>query len=432
MKNLGYVPWLTCAVFMFGAANSAAASREEVAQICTAHKIAGGLIVHIGCGDGRATASLRPGKSFQVHGLDTDAAKIQIARRQLQKLGLYGDVSVNAFDGEQLPYADNMVNLIVTSGGECSVAKNELLRVLVPGGVAMFDGRTITKPWPDDIDHWTHFLHDASGNAVSADRRVAPPRHLQWDGGPRWSRSHETDMSITAAVSANGRIFHTLDGGPIGIHETPLATRRFPDKCFLVARDAFNGIVLWKRPMPGWGSAAWDDSRWKWGKGDQLWSSPLTLPRRLVASGDRVYVTLGYRTFVSELDAVSGKTLRQFKETDATEEMVLSEGILVLRLREKQKGDAIMALDVDSGRVLWKKPAGTVADLTLAVSAARVCFSGAGRLVALDLSTGRELWTTDVARPSKLRTAAGTLVLHDDVVLFAGSGSVHAYAAADG
>ena len=146
MTKPRYSWWLTCAVLVFAAASSNAASGEEVAEICASHKIAGGLIVHIGCGDGRA----------------------------------------------------------------------------------------ITKPWPDDIDHWTHFLHDSSGNAVSTDRRrVAPPRHLQWDGGPRWSRSHETDMSITALVSAAGRIFHTLDEGPIGIHETPLASRRFPDRCSL-------------------------------------------------------------------------------------------------------------------------------------------------------------------------------------------------------
>jgi len=432
MKKLIPTRWLTCAVLMLAASGSEAASGVQVAEICREHKIAGGLIVHLGCGDGRETASLRPGESFQVHGLDTDAAKIRQARAHLQTLGVYGDVSVDTFDGSELPYANNMVNVLIAGNNEHRVAREELLRVLVPGGVAIVDGRTITKPWPDDVDHWTHFLHDSSGNAVSTDRRVAPPRHLQWDGGPRWCRSHETDMSVTAVVSANGRIFHTLDEGPIGIHETPLQTRRFPDRCSLVARDAFNGVVLWKRSMPGWGSAAWDDSRWKWGKGDQLWSAPLTLPRRLVAVGDRVYVTLGFRACVSELDALSGKTLREFQEAGHAEEILLSEGVLVLRVREEPKGDAIVAIDVDSGRIMWKKQVGAVADLTLAVSAGRVCFNTAGQVVALDLETGRELWKADLAGRSRRGTAAGTLVMHDDVVLSTASGAVRAFSATDG
>jgi hypothetical protein len=285
----------------------------------------GGLIVHLGCGDGRLTAALGAADQAVVQGLDSDPALVAEAREHIRLLGRYGRVSVGAFDGKQLPYADNLVNLVVVSDGGSQVSDEEIQRVLCPGGVAWYESEIerrkaegqapdagtgwhkAVKPWPEELDQWTHFLYDASGNAVSRDRRVGPPQRLQWDGGPRWSRSHETDMSLTAAVTSGGRIFHTLDEGPIGVHETPRERRRLPDKCSLVARDAFNGIELWKRPLPDWGSAAWDNARWRWGINDQLWSSPLTLPRRLVADGDRVYVTLGFRAGVSELDAATGK-----------------------------------------------------------------------------------------------------------------------------
>jgi hypothetical protein len=246
-------------------------------------------------------------------------------------------------------------------------------------------GRQVVKPWPEQLDHWTHFLYDASGNAVSRDRQVAPAQRLQWDSGPRWSRSHETDMSLTAAVVAGGRIFYTLDEGPIGVHETPRQRRRLPDKSSLVARDAFNGIELWKRPLPDWGSAAWDTARWRWGIDDQLWSSPLTLPRRLVAHGDRVYVTLGFRAGVSELDAATGETLREFPETLAAEEIVVSQSTLVARVRPAStaaEGESIVAVEIGSGQVLWRKPVPAVADLTLAVHDGRVCFHDTDRLVA--------------------------------------------------
>ena len=40
--------------------------------------------------------------------------------------------------------------------------------------------------------------------------------------------------------------------------------------------------------------------------------NPANLPRRLVASKDRVYMTLGYRAPISELDAATGETLTTF------------------------------------------------------------------------------------------------------------------------
>ncbi len=411
------------------------ADADAALGILTASQFQGGLIVHLGCGDGEFSAALSSGGDALVHGIDANAENVERARARIRSLGLYSKTSIGQFDGEHLPYADNLVNLLVaTDRGKVSGA--EMMRVLRPGGVAYVraDGRwqRADKPWPQEIDDWTHFLYGAGGNAVSADRRVTPPRRLQWDAGPRYSRSHETDMSVTALVSCGGRLFHTLDEGPIGIHETPLPARRLPDDCSLIARDAFNGIVLWKRAMPGWGSSAWDDSRWQFGVGDQLWSAPLTLPRRLVAVGNKVYVTLGFRACVSELDATTGKTLREFTEAGHAEEMLFSDGLLILRRRDKQHGDSIAVIDVDTGRIVWKRQAGRVADLTLAVDERRVCFVAAGELVALDLPSGRELWKAPLPGPSQRSAIAGTLVMHGGVVLCTASRAVHAFAAADG
>lgn len=416
---------------------NAAAAKKTLADA----DYTGGLIVHLGCGDGRLTAALHAGDGSLVHGLDTNADQLSKTRQYLHKLGLYGSVSVDVFDGKHLPYADNLVNLIVATG-ECHVASDEILRVLAPGGVMVplqpsASGlQPFTKPRPDEIDQWPHFLHNASGNALSKDHAVGPPRRLQWDGGPRWSRSHETDMSITAVVTSGGRIFHTLDEGPIGIHETPRDQRQLPDKCSLVARDAFNGLVLWKRPMSGWGSAAWDANRWRWGIRDQLWSSPLMLPRRLVASRDRVYVTLGFRDCVSELDAATGKTLREFHQTFAAKEIILSQGTLVVRVRDVSTSgtgrESIVALDVESGNVLWREQVEGVADLTLAALNGRVCFHNTRRLVALDLQTGEQLWQTSSTSKAKRETSAGTLVMTDDMIIFADGPRVSAHSAANG
>jgi hypothetical protein len=72
----------------------------------------------------------------------------------------------------------------------------------------------------------------------------------------------------------------------------------------LIAGDAFNGVVLWKREIPDWGWKAWraQMAQLDWRRMPSYrCSSPLSVPRRLVAVGDRVYVTLGYQAPLTAL-----------------------------------------------------------------------------------------------------------------------------------
>ena len=183
--------------------SGAPAEKAEARRILDASGASGGLVVHVGCGDGKLTAALRAGDGYLVQGLDSDARKVAEARRYLRSLGLYGPVSIERFDGKRLPYVDNLVTLIVAED-LASVPRDELMRVLSPGGVAcVLSGGQWTKtvkPRPAEIDQWTHFLHDASNNAVSADSVVGPPRQLQWVGGPPWTRSHDHLAGVSAAV----------------------------------------------------------------------------------------------------------------------------------------------------------------------------------------------------------------------------------------
>ena len=92
------------------------AEPKQADELLAAAGIQGGVIVHVGCGDGRLTAALRANDSFLVHGLDADAKNVEAARKHIQSLGLYGSVSVAQWDGQRLPYIENFVNLIVVSG----------------------------------------------------------------------------------------------------------------------------------------------------------------------------------------------------------------------------------------------------------------------------------------------------------------------------
>ena len=235
-------------------------------EILRSTGIQGGLVVHLGCGDGKLTAALKADDRYLVQGLDAEAANVEKARRHLQALGACGPVSVDRFDGRRLPYADNLVNLVVAEDLG-NVTMDEVMRALAPGGVACVrkpeGGWTKTvKPRPEDIDDWSHYLHDAAGNAVAADLEVAPPKHVRWIADPLWSRSHEFNPSINALVSAGGRMFYILDEGMTGLTDL-----RFPARWALYARDAFSGVFLWKRPVPNWGYREWNTRG--------MWSAPL-------------------------------------------------------------------------------------------------------------------------------------------------------------
>ncbi|MCF7849608.1 MAG: class I SAM-dependent methyltransferase, partial [Kiritimatiellales bacterium] len=165
----------------------------ELVNLVKESGVKGGLIVHLGCGDGKLTGALRINDRYLVHGLESDPRKVAAARRNIRSLNLYGPVSVEAWDGESLPYADNLVNMIVVEDLG-STAMKEVLRVLAPHGVACIKtthGWTkTTKPWSEQIDEWTHFRHGADNNPVACDTLAGPPARLQWCSEPWWLRSH--------------------------------------------------------------------------------------------------------------------------------------------------------------------------------------------------------------------------------------------------
>ncbi len=419
--------------------HAAADVQDQARQILETSGVKGGLVVHLGCGHGRLTAALRATDAYLVHGLDADPANMAAARAHLLERGVHGPVSIDRLAGARLPYADNLVNLLVAENPG-RVAMAEVMRVLVPGGVVYVkDGgawKKTVNPWPDEIDEWTHFLHGADGNAVARDRRVGPPEHVQWLEGPVWSRHHDTVPSVNALVWSGGRIFYMVDDAPACIGG------QIPDQWSLAARDAFNGVLLWKRPVDRWGWKAWSGT-WR-GRFNQ----PNHVPKRMVAVGNRLFCTLGFNAPLTALDAATGKTVKTYPGTESADEILYHRKTLVLSVNHgpQKPGTAaenppvtksVAAVDPDTGRTLWKtgRYVGTssktgsverVSHLLLAACRGRVFLADTEAIVALDLETGEELWKQ--ARPEHKRYTSRyhhlmsdlcTLVATDDLVLFA-------------
>jgi outer membrane protein assembly factor BamB len=417
------------------------------ARILRATGVQGGLIVHVECGDGQLTSALHAGPGYLVQGLAQSDADLMLARAGMHASGDYGPVSADRWDGRHLPYIGDSVNLVVCTV-EGGVDLAEVTRVLAPGGVAFLrrggQWRKTVKPRPPDIDEWTHYLHDATGNPVAHDTVVGPPRRLQWVGSPRWSRHHDHMASLTSMVSSGGRLFYIFDEGPT-------ASVQLPSQWQLIARDAFNGTVLWKREVPTWNTQQWP-----------LKSGPAHLLRRLVAVGNRVYVTLGLGEPVSALEAGTGQTGLTYEGSEGCGEVVVSGQVLLAikaadaaKLLEWRRRDTyvwdntnranrdwawngepggVLAYDVESGRPLWQADQ-PVAPCSLAADATRAVFYDGVRVVCLGLQDGQPLWSSEPVKATlPIPTSTGVrLLLYGEVVLVAGNtGTMAALSATDG
>ncbi|MCH7916714.1 MAG: PQQ-binding-like beta-propeller repeat protein [Planctomycetes bacterium] len=380
--------------------------------------IKGGLIVHIGCGDATLTTALQVNDRYLVQGLDVDGKAVQATRLKLLARG--EGVTVSAFDGKNLPYIDNLVNLVVCEDLG-AVALEEVMRVLAPYGVAYIkDGqkwqKTI-KPVPPDTDEWTHYLHDSDNNAVSRDQQVHPPKHLNWVGSPRYSRHHDHMSAMGACVTAGGRIYHTMDeSSRLSIYLRPTWK--------LVARDAYNGFILWKRDISEWYSHM-----------HRLKSGPAYLPRKLVAIGDILYASLGIHEPLTVIDGATGTTLKTYVADMETDEILYSEGVLflvgsagdkpnptvALRAIKGEESRRLVAVRADSGDIIWEFNS-KILPLSLTLGKGQVYLHDTETIVALDIKTGKALWKSEPLKYWTIMSPmfAPTLVSYKDVVFFAG------------
>ena len=384
---------------------------QQAKQILETTGIKGGLIVHIGCGDGKLTAALHVSDSYLVHGLDTDAANVEKAREHIREQDLYGPVTVQQWAGDCLPYAENLANLLVAEDlGE--VAIGEVLRVLVPNGVAYVktDGKwtKVTKPWPGGIDEWTHYLHGPDGNQVAADTVVGPPKHVKWLAKPYWGREHRYGNK-TAMVSAQGRLFYV-------VNEVESSIELFPDRPFLIARDAFNGVLLWKhpimpRPMKGRLEVAHDPEKYF------LYEPMFPMELKVVAIENTLYLAFGREGEIQVLDAVTGQLTNVYDGTKHTKEILYYQGILLTvaaadsnemqkmyySARElndliftRPRAKILRAINADSEKQLWEYDAGNDGGLKVSpvINGNRVFVVIGDDLVCLDIRTGKQVWNT--------------------------------------
>ncbi|MEX0718508.1 MAG: PQQ-binding-like beta-propeller repeat protein [Planctomycetaceae bacterium] len=418
--------------------SAADASARAVARaIVDAAGISGGLCVHVG-GDGRVTAELGRDRPFLVHGLVGDADQLPKAREAIRARGEYGRVSAEWIAAGKLPYADGLVNLLVVENfpaqSAAGLTMEEIVRVLTPRGVALLGAKAETmdalakrvraaapsivevetvenaagkwvklvRPRPAGMDDWTHARHDPSRRATSRDELVAPTRSLRWIDGPGRARGH-TGRPV-GAVSAGGRFFSIID------EATPFMA--VPPDAQLIARDAFNGTVLWKRPV-------------RLGGRNDVSPNANTL----VAVGDRVYAVLSPGGPLEALEAATGKTLDQYLDTQPDGMIVVNEGVLLL---ERNK---LRLLDPQSGKTKWSAEPGS-RENAFAAGGGRVVVNVPrnNEVVCFRIADGETQWRIDVSDLTRERFDRDLALcgIHGDVLAMATRSRLLGFSMKDG
>jgi len=427
-----------------------AEEKQLAAGILEATGVRQGLCVHVGCGEGKLTAELARDGKLLVQGLTPDKKSFVQARETIQSQGLYGQASVIHGHLSRLPYIDNLVNLVVVHNLPellkvgCSL--EEMMRVVRPTGIALIgqssnagggklsegqlkselakagikdfdlvkeDGLwvKIRKPRPAGMGEWTHTEHGADGNPVSKDTLLGRADALQWTAGPPYDVYRDQFKNM---LSASGRSFYL--------------TKESRETFSIIARDSFNGLLLWKRTW----SEGFRKSQKKLPGARKL---RMTYDARITANGDRVYALTPGR--VLALSAMTGETIRDYDAGDDPGGFgVVCAGKTLLIPTAK----GLVALEEETGKLLWRQGR-VITDDPVVDGEAVFCLDVTKlppEAVSLDLGSGKVRWRnsdppwTAAESDYRKRRFVWMGFASGDLVAVVGNRGVYALSAKDG
>ncbi len=366
-----------------------------------------GLCVELG-GDS-VDQTIELASLYVVHRLDRDPQRVARWQQQLTALGLYGRVVVEHWEHGHLPHADRLANLLVVRE-QIAVQQSELERVLAPGGTLEDhrgkEPRRFRTATDDASRWWTHQWRDASGNLATDTAEVGIPTGLQWIDGPLFAMAGRK-TSTQSLVSAAGRNFYVTQNVP----ENLLAGAESAVQ-MLVARDAFNGLELWRRPWPGENTTVDGETN-----------------PRLVATADRLWVA-GPATILG-IDPATGQTQVSIPVGGPIASLSLLDHRLLVQLQEQ-----VIAIEQD--RLVWRRRtpglqalAGQPEQLVLLTRRRHRDGRFGHHLTSIRPSDGQTDWQVDIRPQTEVRQLRIAWVDHHAIGLTA-EGQLHQYRADDG
>jgi outer membrane protein assembly factor BamB len=371
-----------------------------------------GLCAVLGQGDEVSIELARSG--FLVHVRDPQPERAESFRKQADASGLgISQLVVEAGRLDKLPYADHLVDLVVASRLTAeelrTLSPGEVLRVLRPEGVAIIaspadnevgqtelvrwaavagdDGVStwkdvhgswiqLRKPPLEGTDDWSHWEKGPDNNPVSSDSVIKAPYRTQFLAGPYYVGM----PAVTTA--AGGRTF--LAVGHIAHHR-----REWDALQSLIARNGYNGTVLWQRKLP---------------------EGYLVHRSAFVATTDTFYRIDGESCLM--LDARTGEDKGRVQIPGLKGEwkwMVLRDDVLYVLAGKPDPGGAETTKgDREFGGWSWD-------DLSKGYYGKRIPFGFGDTLAAYDLSKKKRLW---LHKEDTLIDSRGMALLEDQLYLY--------------
>ena len=340
-----------------------------------------GYCLVVGAERGRLAYELARRTNLTIIGVEPDPQKVHAARVALDAAGLYGDrVTIDQGDLSALPYSNYFANLIVSDSfiltgqipgdpaklarhikpcggviclgvpakapsGAAPVSSKELLSRLA--GLELGSCRisqvnglwaTLQRGALPGAGKWTHQYAEPGNTACSDDLALAGPLGLLWFGEPGSAPMVNRHDAATSPLAVNGRMF--IQGENI-----------------VMAYDSYNGMLLWKRDIPG--------------------AMRTRLKARecgnLAASQDSFFIAVGDKCL--RLDAATGETRANYSMPSTTEGLTRNWGYLAYvngvlygsAMTDIGISRSVFAIDVQNGRCLWNYDGKNIANLTIAV-----------------------------------------------------------------
>ncbi len=367
-----------------------------------------GLCILVGIQPDAADACMNSPKLL-IHGLDRDARAVQQLQERVSVQSPKATILVEHWTQSRLPHADNLANLIVVTDTSW-IDQREISRVLCPGGRALtFDGGKVSefvKPVPADADEWTHQWHAADGGLVTDDKSVGVPQGIQWVSGPLFAMAGRK-TSTQSLVSSGGINFYVTQNVSENV-------RAEDQRQYLVARDAYNGLILWQRAWVG-----------PYTTGDGETNA------RMVADAGKVYIA-GAKNLLA-VSARTGETLAEIVMDAPADKLLFHRNVVLV-----QTINGVTGFDPSLTKILWTSAQRNSSGLV--ASEDSVCFLVRGRssdgnfrheLIRLNVESGELVWRQNT-QPHVMSQSVQINFVQDGYIALQAHGHLHMFSAENG
>ncbi len=229
----------TARPFLFGSV--AGAAEPDAKTVCAQLEVNRGICAVLGLPAADVpgfVSELANQSELLIYFQSPDACEAAAVRRDALSRGLLGKrVFVGHGPLAEIQLADNLAGAVVVAQSvQGCVEEHEMLRVLHPGGKALLGSRLVEKPFPPDVDHWSHPYHGPDNNPQSTDRLARAPYLTQFIAYPKFCPMPEV------TVAAGGRIYRAFGHIAHKANQNAMLNT-------LLCVNTFNGTILWRRPL---------------------------------------------------------------------------------------------------------------------------------------------------------------------------------------